>query len=359
MNAADGTIRLGSGNFPGRLAYTGSGDNTDRVIELAGSSTAGWGTLNHEGTGPLVISNVTFAAGAKRLYLIGNSTYPATIVGDLVDSGSGNTELVKQNNGIWILSGDNTYSGQTTLSEGGYGTLTYTGSNTLGGAFAIENGILRLPAGAYMSSTNNFGIRRGGAFHLDGGTFIRNTPTGDGETFSIGHRSGGYGHLAVNSGSLTCTRLYAGWSGIGTTRFTGGTAAFTHFVHVGRYSYGTLTVMPGGSVSQPEITDDNDGYLGFDGGRGELNLLGGAYLQARGKFQAGQNNNAATSIVNLCAGTLTRRYFLYSKGVLLVNFADWTLAVSGDAPAGDVTLIQSAGTLSVRIASLGTILLLQ
>ena len=358
MNAADGTIRLGSGNFPGRLAYTGSGDNTDRVIELAGSSTAGWGTLNHEGTGPLVISNVTFAAGAKRLYLIGNSTYPATIISAITDSSSGNTDLVKQNNGTWILPADNTYSGSTSISEG-YGTLTYTGSNNLAGAFAIENGILRLPAGAFMKSAANFGIRKGGAFHLDGGTFIRNTPTPDGETFSIGHNTGGYGHLAVNSGSLTCTRLYAGWSGIGTTRFTGGTAAFTHFVHVGRYSYGTLTVMPGGSVSQPEITDDNDGYLGFDGGRGELNLLGGAYLQARGKFQAGQNNNAATSIVNLCAGTLTRRYFLYSKGVLLVNFADWTLAVSGDAPAGDVTLIQSAGTLSVRIASLGTILLLQ
>ena len=325
MNAADATIRLGIGNLPGRLAYIGSGDTTDRTIELSGSSTAGWGTLNHEGTGPLVISNVTFAAGAKRLYLIGNSTYPATIVGDLVDSGSGNTELVKQNNGIWILSGDNTYSGQTTLSEGGYGTLTYTGSNTLGGAFAIENGILRLPAGAYMSSTNNFGIRRGGAFHLDGGTFIRNTRTGDGETFSIGHSAGGYGHLSVNSGSLTCTRLYAGWSGIGTTRFTGGAAAFTHFVHIGRFSYGTVTIMPGGSVSQPEITDDNDCYLGFDGGRGELNLLGGAYLQARGKFQAGQNSNAATSIVNLCEGTLTMRYLLYSKGALLVNFTGGTL----------------------------------
>ncbi|HQA39075.1 MAG TPA: autotransporter-associated beta strand repeat-containing protein, partial [Kiritimatiellia bacterium] len=346
MNAADGTIRLGIGDLPGRLAYTGSGDTTDRTIELSGSSTAGWGTLNHEGTGPLVISNVTFAAGAKRLYLIGNSTYPATIISDLVDSGSGNTELVKQNNGTWILSGDNTYSGQTTLSEGGYGTLTYTGSNTLAGAFAIENGILRLPAGATMKSAANFGIRRGGAFHLDGGTFIRNTPTPDGETFSIGHSAGGYGHLAVNSGSLTCTRLYAGWSGIGTTRFTGGAAAFTHFVHVGRFSYGTVTIMPGGSVSQPEITDDNDCYLGFDGGRGELNLLGGDYLQARGKFQAGQNSAAGTSVVNLCQGTLTTRYLAYSKGALFVNFAGGTLKYP-DLTAVAVPLIPNHAAVHV------------
>ncbi|MDD4443207.1 MAG: hypothetical protein PHX41_15025, partial [Kiritimatiellae bacterium] len=41
------------------------------------------------------------------------------------------------------------------------------------------------------------------------------------------------------------------------------------------------------------------------------------------------------------------------------GFADWTLAVSGDVPVGDVTLVQSAGTLSARIASVGTLLFLQ
>ncbi len=346
MNAADGTIRLGLGNLPGRLAYTGSGDTTDRTIELSGSSTAGWGTLNHEGTGPLVISNVTFTAGAKRLYLIGNSTHPATIISALTDSASGTTELIKQNNGTWILPANNTYSGKTTLSEGGYGTLTYTGSNTLSGVFEIQNGILRLPAGASMKGTNNFYISKGGAFHLDGGTFVRNTTTADGATFSIGHSTGCYGHLSVNSGSLTCTRLYAGGSGIGTTRFTGGAAAFTHHVHVGRFSYGTVTITPGGSVSQPEIADDNDCYLGFDGGRGELNLLGGAYLQARGKVQAGQNGNAATSIVNLCEGTLTTRYFLYGKGLLLVNFAGGTLKYP-DIAAGVTPLLPNHAAVHI------------
>ena len=40
------------------------------------------------------------------------------------------------------------------------------------------------------------------------------------------------------------------------------------------------------------------------------------------------------------------------------GFADWTLAISGDAPAGNVTLVQNAGTLSVRITPVGTVLLL-
>jgi len=40
------------------------------------------------------------------------------------------------------------------------------------------------------------------------------------------------------------------------------------------------------------------------------------------------------------------------------GFAAWTLAVSGDAPAGHITLVQSADTLSVRIVSSGTLILL-
>ena len=40
------------------------------------------------------------------------------------------------------------------------------------------------------------------------------------------------------------------------------------------------------------------------------------------------------------------------------GFAAWTLAVSGDAPAGSLTLTQSADTLSVRIVSSGTLILL-
>ena len=335
MTVADGTIRLGAGtDRPGRLGYNGTGDTTDRVIDLAGRSSGGaWGTISHEGTGPLVISNVTFSTtGSKRLALFGSSTSTAEIVSAIVNSSDSTTEITKEQSVTWILSGNNTYSGPTTINGG---TLVFPGSNTLAGAMAINIGVMKLPAGAFMSSAANFGIRNNGAFHLDGGTFIRNTPEGDGETFTIGNSVGGYGHLLVNSGVLTCTRLYAGGLGIGTTRFAGGNAAFNHFVHVGRYSYGTLTVMPGGSVSQPVTSADKNCFIAFDGGRGEVNLLGGAYTQARGAFQIGQNSGAATSIVNLCEGTLTTRYFLYLKGALLVNFSGGTLKYPDIAAVGD------------------------
>ena len=70
---------------------------------------------------------------------------------------------------------------------------------------------------------------------------------------------------------------------------------------------------------------------------------------------------AAGGTVNLTFASRLRAglYPLLTCGAFAgEGFADWTLAVSGDVPAGDVTLVRSAGTLSVRIASLGTLFML-
>ncbi len=105
MTVEDGTIHLGGGGTPGRIVYRGTGDVTDRVIDMSG--TTGWVTLNHEGTGPLVYSNLTVSTpGAKMLYLVGNSTSTAEIVASVVNSSSGNVTVEKQNATTWILSGD-------------------------------------------------------------------------------------------------------------------------------------------------------------------------------------------------------------------------------------------------------------
>ncbi|MFO7937527.1 MAG: autotransporter-associated beta strand repeat-containing protein [Kiritimatiellia bacterium] len=325
VNAEDAAIQLGSGSIPGRILYNGPGETTDREFELSGSSETGWGTIQHEGTGPLVVSNISFAAGSKLLYIQGGSYSPATLAGPITDSVSGNTVVRKQNSGTWILAGDNTYSDTTSLTEKG-GQLIYTGTNNLAGAFIINEGILRLPAGAYMNTTDDkFSIRNNGAFYLEGGTFIRNNLT-HGENLSIGHYGSGYGHLGVNSGTLIAPRLYAGWAGIGTTRFSGGEVNFTHYMHIGGYKYGTITVMPGGMIDHSGTTGSDDLYLGFSNGRGEMNMLGGVYAQEKGKVQIGNSGStSATGVVNLCSGSFTTARFYISAGTLLVNFGGGVL----------------------------------
>ena len=270
MNEADGTIRLGGGGTPGRIVYRGTGDVTDRVIDMAG--TTGWTTLGHEGTGPLVYSNLTVStAGPKMLYLIGNSTSTAEIVSGVVNSSLGNTTLEKQNAGTWILSGDCTYSGTTTVQDGhlifkgnntlagattlnkgklsytgnntlagattlNSGTLSYTGSNTLGGTLEIKNGtvtvygtnahgtssqillgnlsngVLKVASGGALACANNVhvGMRGGfGALYLDGGSFS-NAQTAGEHNFSFGCENNSYGYLRMTGGRVNAGRLQTG-----------------------------------------------------------------------------------------------------------------------------------------------------
>src|SRR5207245_2141240 len=142
---ANGTIDIGSTTNSGTLLYTGSGETTDRVINLAG--TTGGAVIQNDGTGALTFSsNLTATgAGSKTLTLQGSNTGSNTISGVIVDNSSSNTTSVtKAGAGKWILSGANTFSGGTTLSAG---TLQLSGSGTLGytgGSLTVDGGTLDL-----------------------------------------------------------------------------------------------------------------------------------------------------------------------------------------------------------------------
>ena len=114
---ANGTITLGATTTTGTLVYTGSGDTTDRVINLAG--TTGGGTIDQSGTGLLKFtSNLTATGGgSKTLTLQGSTAGTGEIAGAIVDnSGTNKTSLSKSGTGTWNLSGNNTYTGTTTVA---------------------------------------------------------------------------------------------------------------------------------------------------------------------------------------------------------------------------------------------------
>lgn len=124
------TINIGNAGQSGTLVYTGAGETTDRVINLNG--TTGGATLDTiNDTGPLIFtSNFTATgAGSKTLTLKGGNG--DIIQGAIVDNSPTNlTSVNKTGSGIWNLSGANTYSGGTTVTNG---TLRLSGANaTLG-----------------------------------------------------------------------------------------------------------------------------------------------------------------------------------------------------------------------------------
>jgi fibronectin-binding autotransporter adhesin len=149
-----GSIVFGSTNQTGTLSYTGTGASTDRALDLAG--TTGGGTIDQSGTGLLKFtSNITASgAGSKSLGLSGSTAGIGEFAGTIVDnSPSFTTAVNKSGSGTWILSGNNTYTGRTSIQ----GTLSVT---TLADSGTASN----LGAG---------GIIGFGAFNV-GGTLVYN-----------------------------------------------------------------------------------------------------------------------------------------------------------------------------------------
>ena len=149
-SASNGTIPMGVTTNPGKLIYVGANDETtDRIIALAG--TTGGALLDQSGFGKLKFTSAFTAPtnGAKTLTLQGSTTGSGEIAGAIVDSGSGATTLIKLGSGTWVLSGVNTYSGATTISEGklvgvtggsaSSSTATLTGATATFGVLIADN----------------------------------------------------------------------------------------------------------------------------------------------------------------------------------------------------------------------------
>jgi autotransporter-associated beta strand protein len=114
---ANGTITIANGSTTGTLRYTGSGETTDRVIDLAGSS--GGAVLDQSGDGLLKFTSDFTASGAgdKTLTLQGSGV--GEIAGAVINNSAANiTSVAKSGTGMWTLSGANLFTGNTTVSAG-------------------------------------------------------------------------------------------------------------------------------------------------------------------------------------------------------------------------------------------------
>lgn len=147
------SLILGNG---GTLRYVGTGDSTDRLIGLLPGRRApsdlvttavsieasGSGALKFTNTGD-VIHIHNYADLFRILNLTGTNTDDNTFNLALTDvtssAGLVRNQLTKTGSGTWILSGDNSYTGGTTVEDG---KLILTGANTGTGEIRVNGGIL-------------------------------------------------------------------------------------------------------------------------------------------------------------------------------------------------------------------------
>ena len=232
----------------GSLRYTGSGDTSNRTIDLFGNS-----IIDQSGTGTLAFSSFDATSTAPRtLTLQGSTSGIGEITGAVINWNNQNiqnlTSLTKNGTGTWILSGANSYTAATTINAGtlqigngsttgslastsaisnnatlvfnrsntitqgtdfanvisgtgnltqnGSGNLTLNSANTYTGATTINAGTLALGASNSIASTSNLNVA-GGTFNLAGFNQALGSITGSGNITL------GAGTLTTNSSSST------------------------------------------------------------------------------------------------------------------------------------------------------------
>ncbi len=119
VTAADGTLRFGIVNTNGSLVYTGPGETTDRLIEMAGTTATTY--LWHNGSNVLTLAGnvISTADGGKRLTLHGMTAGATGIVAGVIsDFGISSNNLFKTGPVTWTLTANNTFKGSVTVEDG-------------------------------------------------------------------------------------------------------------------------------------------------------------------------------------------------------------------------------------------------
>ncbi len=131
-----GEIVIGEQEKDGECAliYTGTGETSDRVINLAGKNSTM--TFNQSGSGLLKLTSDLLISGYgtnKTIAFAGDSAGTGEFAGAITNpydrAGKATTSLTKSGKGSWTLSGSNTYTGPTKVAGG---VLVLTNPRALG-----------------------------------------------------------------------------------------------------------------------------------------------------------------------------------------------------------------------------------
>jgi fibronectin-binding autotransporter adhesin len=123
----------------GALQYTGGAASIDRLFTLGTAN----GMLDASGADALILNNTgpmaLAGAGARTLALTGANTADNTLAAVIGDSG-GATSVTKSGPGKWVLTGNNTNSGATTIANGILQVGNGGASGSLGSGDIINSG---------------------------------------------------------------------------------------------------------------------------------------------------------------------------------------------------------------------------
>lgn len=325
-----GTLSVGSGtngSIVGDIVNNASiiFQRTDNFT--FGGDTSGSGNFTKTGPGQLILTGDNTFTGATSILggslSIGNGGTTGTFTSDVDSAG----EL------IFNRSDDVTYGGNLTgtgsLTKQGAGTLLLTGTNTFSGALDIQTGTLAINADASLGST--------GAISLDGTTLQGNASFTTARPLTL---EAGNGSVAATGGAtLTLNGVISGTGGLLKTGV--GTVALT-----GTNTYGGATTVSAGVLEFSSA--DNFGI-------GDITLNGGGLRWASGTTTDISANLASLDTANTPFDTngndVTLASVLAGSGSIIKQ-GTGTLSITGSTTlTGGVRA--TAGTL--QLGSLGNL----
>jgi len=296
---AAGQLNINNANSigSGTLTITGGTiDNTSgAVISLAANNAQNWnGNFTFAGTNDLNLGAGAVAMNASRTITVsaGNLTSGGAISG----AGIG---LTKAGAGTLILSGNNTYTGTTTISAG---TLKLTGAGVLGagnysanitntGRLVFESSTNQILGGVISGTGGLLTMSGSGQLTLNGGNTFTGGVTLNSGTLVIGQATAlGNGTFTINGGvisSLTSRTVSNAQSWAGDFALSGAGLIFSGAITLGGNR--TVTV----DASGPYTLSNSISGIGF-----------GLTKNGSGTLIVTNDNNAYTGTTTINAGTL-------------------------------------------------------
>jgi fibronectin-binding autotransporter adhesin len=296
------------------LRYTGSTESsTNRQFTLSQGVTyieaSGGGALKFTNTG-----NVTLSGSAERtIALGGTNTGDNTMGGTIADaSATGRTTLAKNDSGTWILTGNNTYTGNTVINAG---NLMIGNGGTSGNAGA-GNVIVD-------SAASTLSVNRSDTFDFNG------TLSGPGRLAQVG---AGTTRLTSTSNSIGSTTVSAG------TLEVDGTLSSAAFAMNGTSTLNVDGTVQGANGAASTFTGD--------AGASTINVRSGGTLVANGDLGDGSDTLNVTGTLSTGAGALNlgagNDTLTLNDGAVINGVG----ANAGTATTGDLLVLNNAAALT-------------
>ena len=309
-SAAAANLLLANG---AALKYIGAAASIDRSFTINGTADGDRATLDASGSGAINFTSTSSPAygtanQTRTLILAGTNTANNTLAANIADNGTGAVSLIKTNTGTWVLSGNSTYTGPTTIIGGTLQIGNGGTAGSLGSGAVINNATLIFNRSDNLLVGNNISgsgrlIQAGtGTTILTGTNTYSNVTLINSGVLQVGN-GGASGTLGTGNITNSAALVFNRSDALTVPNLITGTGALTQI------GPGTLELTRDNSYAGGTIVSNGtllvNNTTGYGTGSGAVTVVAGATLGGTGAVATLTLQSGAVLAPGSSPGTLT------------------------------------------------------